>query len=286
MMVAVVSRTALVLFLATGLAPGCGPRAAEPGAGEPEEAAQVDAAAPADTAPARPGTWFGETALAYTTPGFEHNPHGDVACSNCHAVMPGHAAHVAVGCLECHGDAGARSGAATVRPAECQACHHRADPPRDCARCHAPGEVAAPIGVMVAVKAADRVRERELRFAHPRHAALACTRCHELPRVLPAPACSACHDRHHRADADCAACHAQPAAGTHDLTAHVSCGGSGCHTNAAVIALPSSRPVCLVCHQDRTDHEPGRECAQCHLIREAARPSAGVHPGNVPGGRP
>jgi hypothetical protein len=278
-MLAVVRRTTFVLFLAAGLAPGCGPPAPAPGAGEPEEAAQVEESAPADTARARPGTYFGETTLAYSTPGFEHNPHADVGCSNCHSGMPGHSAHTTVGCLDCHGDAGARTAAANVTAAECQACHHRADPPRDCERCHAASEIAAPIPVTVSLTAAALTRERELRFAHPRHEALACTRCHELPRVTPVPACSSCHERHHRRDADCAACHAQPASGTHDLTAHLTCGGAGCHSNPTVTALPLSRGVCLVCHQDRRDHEPGRDCAQCHLVRDGeSSADAGRHP--------
>ena len=284
-MLAVVRSTATLLILAAAGAAGCGPVEEEQAAAQREEAA-VEEAAPADTAPARTVTYFGETAQAYSIPGFEHNPHADVACTSCHSGMPGHSAHAVVACLQCHGDAGAKTASATVRPAECQACHHRADPPRDCARCHARNELAAPIDVTVSITAAARAHERALAFAHERHRTLECTRCHEPPRVTPVPGCATCHDNHHRPDADCATCHTQPATSHHDLATHRTCAGSGCHTDATVLALPLSRPLCLVCHQDRRDHEPGRECAQCHLIREgaatAAPPQGLFSPGRLP----
>jgi len=257
---------------------GCAQKVPEPAASsEPEPPAEAaEAAAPADTA-AQALTFTAEHVPAsYSLPGFDHSPHTNVGCGNCHRDIPGHAAHLSasVRCLDCHGGSGTGAGGRTFAPAECQACHHRADPPRDCARCHAETDRATPLPVAVSFTAAGRTSERTLRFEHARHDTLACTRCHALPDVLPARTCATCHDNHHRAGADCTLCHQQPAASAHDLATHRGCAGAGCHTDARVLSLPLSRPVCLACHRDRVAHEPGRECAECHLITDGGDDAA------------
>ena len=62
-------------------------------------------------------------------------------------------------------------------------------------------------------------------------------------------------------------CHKQPAAGVHTLEAHLNCNASGCHNEPVTTHMTETRSVCLVCHQDKEDHEPGRVCAQCHQVR-------------------
>jgi len=251
---------------------GCARKAPEPAASTELERT-VEAAEPA--VPADTGTQALTFAAehvpaSYVTPGFDHRPHADVGCNNCHHDIPGHAAHVSasVPCLECHRGSGTGAGGRTFARAECQACHHRADPPRDCARCHVAAERAAPLPVVVSFTAAGRTSERTLRFEHVRHDTLDCTQCHTPPAVLPVRTCTTCHDNHHRAGADCTLCHQQPAPSAHDLSTHRGCAGAGCHTDARVLSLPLTRPVCLACHRDRVDHEPGRQCAECHLITD------------------
>jgi hypothetical protein len=49
--------------------------------------------------------------------------------------------------------------------------------------------------------------------------------------------------------------------------AHVTCSGSGCHQDPPFDnGLPRTRAVCLVCHQDMKDHQPGRVCVDCHTL--------------------
>jgi hypothetical protein len=273
-MMRVRSRFATLLVALALVAAGCGREAPEPAASA-EPPADVDVpAVPADTA-VEPMTFSAEHVPAsYVIPGFDHSPHTNVGCNNCHGDIPGHAAHRTIRCLECHGGVGAGTGR-TFAASECQACHHRADPPRDCARCHAAADRAAPLPVAITFTAAGHSAERTLRFEHARHDTLACTECHMLPDVTPVRTCSTCHDNHHRAGADCTLCHDQPPAPAHDLAAHRGCAGSGCHTDARVLSLPLSRPVCLACHRDRVDHEPGRECAECHLVTDDGGTAAG-----------
>jgi hypothetical protein len=77
--------------------------------------------------------------------------------------------------------------------------------------------------------------------------------------------CQSCHGEHHTAERSCLTCH-QPAKTAHVRASHNGCAGSGCHSNAAVLALPPSRSTCLVCHADQVKHKPRRECAECHAV--------------------
>lgn len=267
MMPAPFRRAAALAAFAAATAVGCGREEAEPAAGPEPQVTTPAVAAPADTT-AVPVTFSAEhVAASYDIPGFSHSPHSNVGCNSCHRDIPGHAAHGSVRCLDCHGGGGGSPGR-TFAAAECQACHHRADPPRECARCHAAADRAAPLPVAVSFTAAGHSTERTLRFEHARHDTLACTQCHALPEVTPVSTCTTCHDNHHRAGADCTLCHQPPPSTAHDLAAHRGCAGAGCHVDARVLSLPLSRPVCLVCHRDREDHEPGRECRECHLVTD------------------
>jgi hypothetical protein len=108
-------------------------------------------------------------------------------------------------------------------------------------------------------------------FQHATHQALRCVQCHDTPVSLaPSPAvatCGACHDAHHDAGRSCEVCHggADPH-GTHAALSefHVSC--DNCHAGATIARLTPDRVFCLTCHQDRRDHEAGRQCATCHFL--------------------
>jgi Class III cytochrome C family len=194
---------------------------------------------------------------------FPHLAHAGVECRTCHATIPGHATHAAVACRECHTPPTVDA-TSTMPRDECRSCHHGAQQARECATCHAPvppGKVERSLTLTV-WKAPRTV---SLPFDHARHGSLQCAACHQEPPALtPNRPCGSCHQNHHRPDADCASCHAVPPAGVHSLSVHEGCSGTGCHAATAVANLPQSRSACLVCHRDRTDHQPGKDCRSCH----------------------
>jgi hypothetical protein len=122
-------------------------------------------------------------------------------------------------------------------------------------------------------------RERPVSFEHETHRELRCVECHSTPVTLVAApaarACASCHSAHHRAAGQCAACHgpAEPR-GAHAALpdAHVAC--DACHTEAVVGMLTPDRGLCLTCHAEQRQHEPGGECSTCHLLAtpEAFKP--------------
>lgn len=199
-------------------------------------------------------------------PTFTHNPHVDVACATCHESVPGHEAHSPVACRECH----TRPAAAPASPpaaAVCASCHHGEEQARTCQECHAP---VAPLRTERTVQLGvwPTPRTRTLPFAHARHEPTECMTCHTTrPGLVAATPCAQCHENHHRPDAACMGCHPEPAEGVHPLEAHLGCSGAGCHADPVVNALPTTPPFCLSCHQEQVDHNPGRDCADCHQIR-------------------
>jgi hypothetical protein len=189
-----------------------------------------------------------------------------------------HGRHETVSCRECHG-AGERHRVTLVRDAgDCAACHH--DPARRlaCARCHEAGGPAQVVDVRVSLALGvwDAPRQRELPFAHREHtAAIGCTECHG-PAVTPTTrACTACHDSHHTAEAECATCHGAPDPASHPPEVHLSCAGSGCHADDRSPAR--SRSLCVMCHADRRMHEPESDCAGCHRIPALPRTAPVTH---------
>lgn len=208
--------------------------------------------------------------------GFPHADHDGVGCRTCHGTPPGHVAHDALDCGACHRVAGGTA-AAEPTPAvgtRCASCHH-ANGRADCLRCHE-GAPSASRRVAVPVASADRASTgmRLLPFDHPRHDDFTCMRCHTEGPLLPAAAsCAGCHDRHHTATSSCAACHdaSAGAAAVHASDrVHLGCGGAGCHTDPAVLALGGTRNLCLACHAAQAEHEPGGDCQTCHLTRIGA----------------
>jgi hypothetical protein len=180
-----------------------------------------------------------------------------------------HRQHEVLACIECHGREG-EHGVVTVRtPRECAQCHH--DPARgyDCADCHSADELAPTREVTAAMDLTvwDISRTRDLPFRHDTHETFNCQECHTGPVLLAVQReCAACHDDHHRPGADCAQCHLPTEPGVHGLEVHLTCTSSGCHAGTAGERPALTRNMCLTCHQDQRDHEPGLDCQKCHMV--------------------
>jgi hypothetical protein len=260
----------LPLLLALVL-PACG-GGAPPESEPPEEPAPIAAAAEAaepDSATSTLRRFLPDEMRRSTRPEtFAHDAHAPIACSVCHEAPRGHDAHSGVACAECH----RASAATTVRALtidQCQSCHHGAEQQWTCEHCH---ETRADVqsAQQFALGVWPEPRTRTLAFQHDRHAQLACASCHRaMPALTPAESCASCHQDHMAAEVRCATCHVAPLAGAHDVNAHLTCGGSGCHSAPDVEAVADTRAVCLLCHQAQEDHEPGGVCVECHRVRPA-----------------
>jgi hypothetical protein len=187
---------------------------------------------------------------------FRHSRHKSVSCQTCHAVTSTH------------------GGLKFTRPAGCNACHHSPTQRTPCVKCHTKLSVDQRTMPMTFVISARREPvTRPVPFAHERHGALACARCHGQGTDRPVTAkCADCHSAHHDVTADCATCHTTARTG-HDRASHEGC--AGCHTDATIAALPASRSVCLTCHQAQRTHYPTGDCATCHALANHGMMSAG-----------
>lgn len=148
-------------------------------------------------------------------------------------------------------------------------CHHAAAKATGCTSCHEAGTLPGPTQrqVQVRTSVAAGANTRTLPFAHAFHAAVACGDCHEGgPQRRAVKDCTGCHERHHTAARDCQLCHRAEDVKGHPASVHGGCAGGGCHSDAAVTALPWSRTVCTSCHQDKAKHQAGRDCATCHQV--------------------
>jgi hypothetical protein len=79
--------------------------------------------------------------------------------------------------------------------------------------------------------------------------------------------CLSCHQDHHTADRDCAACHQNPAisaAHARPVKAHSGC--DQCHAPETVSTLVPTRVFCLTCHATSVDHYPAKQCTECHFL--------------------
>ncbi|HSJ32654.1 MAG TPA: hypothetical protein VK933_14530 [Longimicrobiales bacterium] len=195
---------------------------------------------------------------------FDHRRHERISCDRCHGTGEQHRTlllRTAADCLACHhGDA--------ARGSECTACHERSQLPE-------PGTVRVSLELTVWQDS----RTRDLRFGHVLHASVECRDCHGAPITLQMDrTCGSCHERHHTAAADCESCHVSPGPAVHDASAHLTCGGNGCHGARAAPAA-ASRSLCIVCHAAQRTHEPSGDCARCHQV-----PAFGTLPAHTIGG--
>lgn len=198
-----------------------------------------------------------------------------------------HPRHRALACITCHSPGQRTSRITFERPRGCQICHHQAPARSRCAQCHQPAELADPMRVSLSVAVPEhQPRARDAGFAHPPHREVACTQCHTSAVTLAPPdsiaTCAACHAQHHTARAACATCHRtgvirsahEPAETTHT-------GCDACHTLATVAALTPTRPLCLTCHAEQTEHYAERECSVCHFQRSPAELRAHLRRGGT-----
>jgi hypothetical protein len=185
-----------------------------------------------------------------------------------------HARHTKLSCMTCHATQPGRGRLTFERPRGCQICHHQAPLTSNCASCHSATGPAHADSVQVQVIIAGRPsRAHTAQFDHARHNSVACVTCHTTPASLdPAPAvaqCATCHENHHGAGKQCAACHTGGITDEVDtahappVDAHVAC--ASCHDPAIVARLVPDRLLCLTCHLHREQHNAGRECTVCHL---------------------
>ena len=232
----------------------------------PGELARLALAAHPASAPVQP------LAPAQDTLAFWHSQHRGVECISCHTME------------ETHG------GLAVTSQNDCRSCHHTEPVADNCMTCHAAGDVrrtTANVQRRLDIRIGSLNRPtRRLPFSHQVHEDLDCARCHTdgLALSAAAVACDDCHREHHRAEVQCMACHAVPASGAHDLQVHLGCAGSGCHeaVPTSVAQVPRTRDFCLVCHQDLTDHRPGRNCENCHTLPQPRAAQAALLPGPHP----
>jgi hypothetical protein len=236
----------------------------------PETQVATMSAAEADTASAQgaPARRYlpDEMRRSTRTEAFPHRAHVELGCRVCHDAPRGHTVHTGLQCSDCH-RASALATRMSLTRADCMSCHH--DPARNipCAKCHgAPGPQTTEQRFRLGVWPAARTRD--LPFDHARHESQSCATCHQQsPSMEFTRACGSCHENHHRPDARCQSCHAQPPASAHGVEAHLTCSGAGCHNAPDIEAMNSRRAVCLVCHQAQEEHGAGRECADCHQMR-------------------
>jgi NapC/NirT cytochrome c family protein len=196
-------------------------------------------------------------------PGFDHREHRDLECTDCHASR------------NTHGEVTLES------RAQCLDCHHSrrvAATAGGCARCHARGEISAPLALEVAMSIRGQRTARRVGFDHDDHASQACATCHTGGAAMRVQrTCASCHESHHTPAADCTRCHGTGAKEAHARDVHTrGCAGSGCHEQQQYGAMTQGRNTCLACHANMADHRPGRACAACHRVTFAA--GAAGHP--------
>jgi len=259
------ARTVLGLFLSVAACGGGEPPHNSPpteqGAAPTATAADTGGAVAAPAEMVQPAAALSQGAISTR---FSHSAYPAIECRKCHGTIPGHSMHAALPCRECHVAQPSGEVAIKLTREECLSCHHGPQQTVRCSTCHAPVPPRT-VERSLQLTVWEAPRAVFLPFDHARHRSVQCTVCHEEPPLLtPNRACGSCHQSHHRSEADCASCHAAPPAGAHDLRVHEGCSGTGCHAEGVVAGLPESRSACLVCHRDRIDHQPGKDCKTCH----------------------
>lgn len=199
-----------------------------------------------------------------------------------------HASHLvksSVACKECHSDYNYFAGGGTSSPtvdrdvdsrhgktkltkASCESCHHAPTTKAECTTCHASdARLKQAIRVTMALKLQPEKApaSRSVAFQHAQHEKTACAECHKTPgSVKEVPSCASCHTDHHKEKASgCAQCHGTAMLADHKMDTHFKC--ASCHARETVARLLPDRAFCVSCHVKQVTHEPGRECAPCHL---------------------
>jgi hypothetical protein len=182
-----------------------------------------------------------------------------------------HSQHESVSCTSCHGVGDEHRVTIVRTPRDCAACHHGPDvtPRYSCSDCHSAADMPqpGPVPATLALSVWDEPRIRDLPFDHERHTELQCQDCHTSPILLSVEReCASCHAEHHYPDAECTSCHLPTEPEAHDPQAHLTCSGSGCHSGESAERPALSRSLCIMCHTEQWDHEPGGDCASCHMI--------------------
>jgi hypothetical protein len=197
------------------------------------------------------------TSAGAAEPPFRHRPHEKIACLTCHEREDGH-------------------GAVKITiAADCTGCHHARSNLNVCGSCHTQSKLAAPLARTFTFKTstAKAAQARTLRFDHTQHAATQCVACHApTANMRVVQDCGSCHREHHQELRNCSSCH--PDAGkvaAHDARSHLGCGGAGCHQDEVTASLRTQRNVCLTCHSNMAEHQPGGDCASCHMIPKEKR---------------
>jgi hypothetical protein len=216
-----------------------------------------------------------------------HSPHvfklDGNDCLSCHAAMHGPAGTVAVTALEgvssfpherhtgldcgtCH-TVVEKHGELAIKSREvCNSCHHGPPAPRDCKTCHSPSEIRGPKLQPLTMTIAGQEENRKLPFDHEPHSSLPCLECHENAAPPRADAdCAGCHRQHTRLDRNCLVCHQTPPEGVHSIEVHET-GCADCHGDAGIRNMERNRNFCISCHTGMTDHNPGRNCDECHKL--------------------
>ncbi|MDZ4804360.1 MAG: hypothetical protein SGI90_05830 [Candidatus Eisenbacteria bacterium] len=198
--------------------------------------------------------------------------HGNAATPAATAAMASfvHDRHADLECAVCHQSTERHGSLVITANRQCQACHHGPPPAAACGACHGATEISGQRieTVLMRLSAGTPPRERPMEFDHARHTGVACETCHITPIEGGVRAdCAGCHQKHDRPEASCRTCHAAPPAGVHSLKVHdTGCAGSGCHTDNGIESTRYTRELCLSCHTELFDHQPGKACASCHLV--------------------
>ena len=182
-----------------------------------------------------------------------------------------HKLHEALNCTSCHSTDAAHGTVRIKTASDCQSCHHSERNEARCTSCHTAQELAGTRERSLTVKFSvwSSARNRTFGFAHESHTEIDCRACHqEAPKYATVLSCESCHASHHDVARTCTSCHERVAdPRIHDRRVHATCSGSGCHEAAALPQPVNARAVCLSCHTRQVNHEPGGDCASCHLIR-------------------
>jgi len=184
-----------------------------------------------------------------------------------------HSQHKNVACLKCHDDTKTHGGLKVTTLQDCRSCHHAPPISNSCTRCHSgsdmPTRTFQETRTVTLSVGSGAPQQRTFSFRHQPHQGIDCSRCHTqgLARSAASVDCDGCHEKHHEVDNNCVSCHQQPPSSAHpSARAHVTCSGSGCHNPPPFKGVPRTRTVCLVCHQQQQNHNPGRECSDCHAL--------------------